>query len=251
MNEMRTKKMKQIKCKEIKVVEPIRSKNDLKRIYDWFMSHQKRPYAVLFTLGINSGLRVSDLLGFDVGDVYHKEELVLREQKTGKYKKFPLKKEVQDLLNDFCKNRDHNEPLFVGRCGARLDRSQVYRFICMACDDLNIAANVGTHTMRKTFGYHHYKQFKDIALLQTIFNHSSPDVTKRYIGITQDEMNESYLNLNFEASAEDLKNVKIKLTGRTRIKRILSYVRNYIKNGGTRHLEFAKDILDVAGVNAA
>ena len=57
---------------------------------------------------------------------------------------------------------------------------------------LNI--NVGTHTMRKTFGYHHYQKFKDVAILQKIFNHSSPQVTLRYIGIEQDQIDESYTN---------------------------------------------------------
>ena len=54
--------------------------------------------------------------------------------------------------------------------------------------------NVGTHTMRKTFGYHHYKQFNDVALLQKIFNHSSPSITMRYVGIAQEELDYSYLN---------------------------------------------------------
>lgn len=220
----------------------------LKRIVDWFNNHNQKKYAVLFLFGINSGLRVSDLLGFDVGDVYHQNFVVLREQKTGKYKKFPLKQDVQDVLNNFCKSRDHDEPLFMGRCGARLDRSQVYRFLCQACDELGIEANVGTHTMRKTFGYHHYKQFKDVALLQAIFNHSSPEVTKRYIGITQDEITNSYLHLNLETSSEDLKTLKDSLKGRTKIKKIIGYVRGYIKSGGTRHYEFATDILDIAGV---
>ncbi len=240
--------MKQIKTDKIKVVEPIRDKLDLKRIVAWFEKHNARKYAVLFIFGINSGLRVSDLLGFDVGDVYHQKFVVLREQKTGKYKKFPLKDDVQEILNDFCKNRAHDEPLFMGRCGSRLDRSQVYRFLCQACDDLGIEANVGTHTMRKTFGYHHYKQFKDVALLQAIFNHSSPEVTKRYIGITQDEITNSYLHLNLETSSEDLKAIKDSLKGRTKIKKIISYVRGYIKAGGTRHQAFAEDILDIAGV---
>ena len=48
--------------------------------------------------------------------------------------------------------------------------------------------NVGTHTMRKTFGYHHYQQFKDVAILQYILNHSSPSITLRYIGIEQDNI---------------------------------------------------------------
>ena len=46
--------------------------------------------------------------------------------------------------------------------------------------------------MRKTFGYHHYQKFKDIAMLQKIFNHSTPQVTLRYIGIDQDQIDYSY-----------------------------------------------------------
>ncbi len=48
--------------------------------------------------------------------------------------------------------------------------------------------------MRKTFGYHHYKKFRDLALLQKIFNHSNPQVTLRYIGIEQDQIEDSYTN---------------------------------------------------------
>jgi integrase len=46
--------------------------------------------------------------------------------------------------------------------------------------------------MRKTFGYWHYQQYHDVAMLQTIFNHSSPSITLRYIGINQDEIDKSY-----------------------------------------------------------
>ena len=53
---------------------------------------------------------------------------------------------------------------------------------------------MGTHTLRKTFGYHYYKKFKDIAMLQKIFNHSNPAITLNYIGIEQDKIDESYKN---------------------------------------------------------
>lgn len=53
---------------------------------------------------------------------------------------------------------------------------------------------IGTHTLRKTFGYHFYQQYKDVAVLQQIFNHSSPAVTMRYIGITQDIIDEKVDN---------------------------------------------------------
>ena len=55
---------------------------------------------------------------------------------------------------------------------------------------------IGTHKMRKTFGYWHYQQYKDVAILQEIFNHSSPSVTLRYIGINQDNIDKSYMNFS-------------------------------------------------------
>ena len=229
--------------KKANVVEPIRDKNDIQRIVEYFNNNDKRKYAVLFLLGINSGLRVSDLLGFKVKDVLNQSSIKLREQKTGKYKLFPLKDELQKILNDFCKNRNPNEWLFVGRHNLKLDRIIVYKTFVNACKELNIDANVGTHTMRKTFGYHHYKQFHDIALLQTIFNHYSPVVTKRYIGITQDEINESYLNLNLKPPKDNVNDAK--MTSRIRARRVESYINNYLKNGGKRHKEFALDILDL------
>ena len=231
------------KSKKANVVEPIRDKNDIQRIVEYFNNNDKRKYAVLFILGINSGLRVSDLLGFKVKDVLNQSSIKLREQKTGKYKLFPLKEELQKLLNDFCKNRNPNEWLFVGRHNLKLDRIIVYKTFVNACQELKINANVGTHTMRKTFGYHHYKQFHDIALLQTIFNHYSPVVTKRYIGITQDEINESYLSLNLKPQKDNVNDAK--MTSRIRARRVESYINNYLKNGGKRHKEFALDILDL------
>ena len=63
-----------------------------------------------------------------------------------------------------------------------------------SCKEAGLQERVGTHTMRKTFGYHHYQKFKDVAMLQKIFNHSSPQITLRYIGIEQDQIDESYSN---------------------------------------------------------
>lgn len=235
--------MNKTKTKNTNIVEPIRNKVDIQRIIDYFKANNKEKYAVLFTLGVNSGLRVSDLLGFKVKDVYNKTSIMLREQKTGKGKIFPLKDELQTLLNDFCKDRNPNEWLFTGRHGLKLDRIIVYKTIVQACKDLNINANVGTHTMRKTFGYHHYKQFHDIALLQTIFNHYSPVVTKRYIGITQDEINESYLCLNLKPQKDEIK--EIKMSSRVKSRRVESFINGYLKNGGKKHREFALNILEL------
>ena len=75
-----------------------------------------------------------------------------------------------------------------------MERTAAYRIINLACKKIGIEGLIGTHTLRKTFGYHHYQKFKDVVILQKIFNHSSPFITLRYIGIEQDEIFQSYEN---------------------------------------------------------
>ena len=98
------------------------------------------------------------------------------------------------MIDDFIKGRRNTEPLFLSVWNHRLDRTTSYYIIRTACEKAGLEERVGTHTMRKTFGYHHYQQFKDVVLLQKIFNHSSPQITLRYIGVEQDEIDDSYKN---------------------------------------------------------
>lgn len=98
------------------------------------------------------------------------------------------------MLEDFVKDRPEDEPLFITQQGNRLDRNQAYRILNKAAKALNLQDKIGTHSLRKTFGYHHYKQFDNIELLQKIFNHSYSAITLRYIGIEQDIIDESYMN---------------------------------------------------------
>ena len=243
--------------KEVQVVEPIRSKDDIKKILGWF--HDNYPkYEVIFSLGINSGLRISDILKMKVEDVTDTDFVRLREKKTGKYKMFPLRPEIKKMLARYIKGRKLSEPIFMGNNNSKLDRSQVYRMINRACNELGINGNYGTHTMRKTFGYHHYKQFRDIAILQTIFNHSSPQITMRYIGITQDEVNNSYLSLSYKDEDEGAllvqkceflemnygeKRLKPKKDYEEIVNKTIKYLKNYIEVGSYRHRDFAIDLL--------
>lgn len=240
----------------ISVVEPIRKKAHIKGIINWFYEHDLEKYAILFKLGCYTGLRASDLLSFKKKDLYNRTRVILREQKTGKVKTFPLQMHLQILINTFIEkqNLTDEEYVFSGRyTNKEVDRSQVYRFIVQACKELGIEDNVGTHTMRKTFGYHAYKQFNNVVVLQFIFNHSGPDVTKRYIGITQDEMDEVYLKLDLENDDMDDMMDMAALAGsnKTRNKRIIEFCKIYIKatNDKGLHVPFAKMILDIARCN--
>ena len=98
------------------------------------------------------------------------------------------------MLSKYIKGRNLNIPLFETKFHNRLYRISAYRVLNNASKIACLEINIGTHTLRKTFGYHHYKQFKDIAILQKTFNHSSAEITLRYIGIEQEEINNSYLH---------------------------------------------------------
>lgn len=175
------------------IVEPIRSKRDLKQI-EKILKEQNIRDLLLFLIGTNCGLRISDILNLDVGDVKNKSYIDIVEIKTGKSKKFPINSKLKPLLYEFTKDRLKDEPLFLSVFGNRMERTQSYRIIKDACTRVGIEYKVGTHTLRKTFGYHHYRKFKDVAILQKIFNHCSPQVTLRYIGIDQDIIDNSYNN---------------------------------------------------------
>jgi len=153
---------------------------------------------VLFVLGINSGLRISDLLKLRVGDVKDKDRIAMLENKTGKYKSFPFSETCRKAIKDYLDSTDlHSHWLFPSRKGGNpITRIQAYRILTEAAHQAHIKDNIGTHTLRKTFGYHAFRQGVDIALIMQLLNHASPGVTKRYIGITQDELDNVYINLN-------------------------------------------------------
>jgi site-specific recombinase XerD len=155
---------------------------------------------LLFTLGINSGLRISDLLSLKVGDVADNKgkpvgRIILRESKTGKEKNFKLGKQTMKLIKEYIVSLGKPAPdqsLFASKKGGSISRHMAWRILNDAAEAVGIQENVGTHTLRKTFGYHAYQRGVDIVLLQDLLNHSAPSITLRYIGITQDQKDRVY-----------------------------------------------------------
>ena len=183
-------------------VQPIRDLKQIETIKKLLKQKSLRDFC-LFTLGINSGLRISDLLSLKVSDVLEhgkiKDRIRLREKKTNKFKDFPISSNTKSALKEYLKTRETapHEPLFESRKNKGfLLRQQAYRIINEVAKSVGIKEKIGTHTLRKTFGYHAYNNGYDITLIQKLFNHSSPSVTLRYIGITQDEMDDVYLSLD-------------------------------------------------------
>ena len=173
-------------------VEPIRDIEDIRKLEQYLLQTSPRDL-LLFTIGTNCGLRISDIVALNVNDVKNKSHVLITEHKTGKFKKIPINSKLKPMIAEFTKNKHSNEALFTTIFKNRMDRFGAYYILKTACKAVGINAKIGTHTMRKTFGYHHYKKFKDVAMLQKIFNHSNPAITLRYIGIEQDQIDDSYI----------------------------------------------------------
>lgn len=179
-------------------VQPIRDKRQINAMKKALHGRD----LLLFIFGINSGLRISDILALKVGDIRGKDAIIVKESKTSKPKRFifnnAIKSAVSSLVDASTPDSDF---VFKSRKGDNkpISRVAAYRILNSAAERAKVAESVGaigTHSLRKTFGYHAYKNGTDLALLQSIFNHSSQAVTLRYIGINQDRIDEVYAGID-------------------------------------------------------
>lgn len=173
------------------MVQPIRDKQQIEQMKTELKKNGTRDY-MLFFIGINTGLRVGDILKLKVQDVKDRSHISIVEQKTDKNKRFFINENLKKEIDEYINSMKGDEYLFKSRKGTNkpISRVQAYRILNKAAVVLNMC-EIGTHTMRKTFGFWHYKQFKDVAILQDIFNHASQSVTLKYIGITDDMKDET------------------------------------------------------------
>ena len=172
-------------------VEPIRDSTTVQDIAD-YLKEKDEKYFVMYEIGIYSGLRISDILRLKVRDVRGKDKIKIREKKTGKEKAFPINKALSDVLEQYCEGKKDYDYLVPSSKATNkaISREYAYRIMHEAGERFGLY-NLGTHTLRKTFGYHFYTQTKDVVLLMRIFNHSSEAQTLRYIGIEQTTIDEA------------------------------------------------------------
>lgn len=172
-------------------VEPIRDTQKVRDIQEYLKRTNERDY-ILFITGVYTGLRISDILRLKVKDVKSKRFIYIREKKTTKQNIIEINKLLEKEYRWYCFEKEDDEYLIKSREGINkaISRVQAYKIIKQVGKDFGIE-NLGTHTLRKTFGYHYYKQTKDVGTLMKMFNHSDPSITLRYIGIIQDQLNKA------------------------------------------------------------
>ena len=184
-------------------VEPIRDKAKINQMY-YYLVNKDQKYGLLFKFGLNTGLRISDILPVKLTDILNhdgqfREYFILNEKKTGKEKKIKINSSLCSEIKSYIKKENlyPDSYLFGSRKGAYLGRVQAYRVLKDAAVNIGLE-NFGTHSLRKTWGYWTYKLSNhNVGLLMDTFNHSSPSITLRYIGINQDQKDELYALVQF------------------------------------------------------
>lgn len=187
--------------------QPIKDLTDLEHFKHYYIDIEPnmRNY-VLLTLGLNTALRISDLLSLRWSDVYDFSggqicsHITLVESKTQKKTSIYINRNIHQALESYkgfleCRQGISPEQyLFGGQCGNEkpISRSQAWRIIKKDAEYYHIAGVISPHSLRKTFGYHAWKHGISPAMLMEVFNHSSFYITKRYLGIGQDDRDEVF-----------------------------------------------------------
>lgn len=187
--------------------QPIRDRQELQNFSTYYKDEKPnlRNYA-LVVLGLNTALRISDLLHLRWNDLYDfeklcfRDHLLIKEQKTGKRNRIAINEKAREAMEMYFneRNPEADEFIFSKRTNPYkpLSRSQAYRIIKDDANHTTSEEAVSCHSLRKTFGYFAWQEGVQPALLMDVFNHSSYAITKRYLGIEQDEKDLVYLNLN-------------------------------------------------------
>ena len=178
------------------IVQPF-PRDRIQDIANWLKNY-KEMYYVIFLIGISVCIRISDILKLKKSDMENTDRIVIREKKTGKTKIFPLKPHIAKIVKDYIKNYCHEdqEYIFIGKKGARLDRTAVWRVFNRCINELGITMKCGTHSCRKYMAKNLYEQTQDIALVMDILNHSNMRTTFRYLCLTEERVKNAVLNFD-------------------------------------------------------
>jgi integrase len=191
-------------------VEPIRDRKKVAQIKNLLRGQERFRDLLLFVVGINSALRISDLLELKVAHFLDEQGKIrqrfwIKEQKRGKRQEVVVNESIREALKEYLsaypgiKEKQENYMFFNPKTNDYshpIKRGQSWKFITSICREVGLRGNFGTHSLRKTWGYHARMQGVDLALIMHKLNHESIAYTKRYLGITDDELQAVAQRLN-------------------------------------------------------
>lgn len=191
--------------KEVFAIE----KKDLEKLREYFYKKDKIVILAMINIGVNVALRYSDLSHLNFEDITSSNTIYLKEKKTKKKREIKLNKECVrsiEILKEYYKEMGNCfyqrglifKSLHRGYIAKIVDSpltiQSFNRYLKEAQKELNISYNIGSHSLRKTWGKFYYEQYQDIAAVMKILNHSSAGVTLRYIGLDRAWLHRVYEN---------------------------------------------------------
>jgi integrase len=193
-------------------VEPIRDRKKIAQIKNQLEGAGRYRDLLLFVVGINSALRISDLLTLRIGQVVDdngemRQTFAIKEEKRGKRNVVTINVSIQEALRKYLAAypgivKDPNHYLLFSTKRADYDfsrpitRERAWQLVSEMCHSVGLSGNYGTHTLRKTWGYHARRNGIPMEIIMEKLNHTSFAFTKRYLGITDDELKEAAEGLN-------------------------------------------------------
>lgn len=134
----------------MQTTDAIKTKEDVEAIGKWLYDNTSPKFFAAYVIGISTGLRMTELVS---------------------------------LKSDSGMSQEGYEYLFPSNCGGHISADTFRKVLKKAAKKCGVPGNMGTHTLRKTFGWFHFMKNHDLALLQHIFGHGSEEITTRYIGL--------------------------------------------------------------------
>ncbi len=193
----------------MKLVQPIRDLEVLQRCFEIAREHDRHRktgevcWELILLVGLNTSVRVSDFRRFKVGDLRGRDYAQIQAKKTGKEARILINPTARKEINRLLAGRRPDEYIFQSRekdsithKPRPISRQRCYQIINRIARQAGVEERIGCHTLRKTFGYHYYQTTGDVVSLQRILGHSFQRETLVYIGVVQENIDESMMKMN-------------------------------------------------------
>jgi len=174
-------------------VEAVKTKEEIKRVEDLLRKHGSDLYADLWRIGVNLSLRISDLLALKYDDIKD-GHLTIKEGKTGKKRVIRVNKTAQSLINSRKSTYSDHEYIFEVNSNRAKGKPVSRETVARKFKEIGeiVGVQLGTHSMRKSRGWAMYSDGQPIEKIAMVLNHATPAVTMRYLGITGEEILQTY-----------------------------------------------------------